>query len=127
MKTPHGETVARIEALIDSYGPMTRVEICQHIGKDRRCVSSIVSRMMKQTPRKPKRLYILRYVFDHEGERSYPRAVYALGDKPDARRPQSDPKAAKRRYNAKVKALNTANFVFNLGLPRRIYERRQSA
>jgi hypothetical protein len=87
-------------------------------------VSSIVSRMSRASARLPKRIYVSAYTYDHEGQRSYPRAIYALGDKPDAKRPVPDPNANKRRYNAKVKAKHTANFVFNLALPRRVYERR---
>ena len=120
----HGETVADIIRLLTDLGPMTRVEICQHLGIDRRAASSIVSRMAKANPRKPQRLYISGYTYDQEGERSYPRAIYALGDLPNARRPKPDPLGAKRRYNAKVKAVNTMNFVFNLALPRRVYEKR---
>lgn len=127
MRRLHGQTVADVIRLLTDFGPMTRVEICQHLGIDRRCASSIVSRMNRDSPRCPKRVYISGYTHDHEGERRYPRAIYALGNQPDVKRPKADPRAAKRRYNAKVKALNTANFVFNLGLPRRLYENRKPA
>ena len=120
----YGSTVARVLALIEECGPMSRAEIGDHLGIDRRQLSSVVSRMAKTSPRTPKRLYIARYVYDMEGQRTYPRAVYAIGDKPDARKPAPDPLGAKRRYNAKVKLRHTANFVFNLALPRRVYERR---
>lgn len=122
----HGQTVIEILHLLEELGPMTRIEMCDHLGLDRHTVSSIVSRMAKESPRKPKRIHIKGYAYDHEGQRRYPRAIYALGNAPDARRPKADPKGAKRRYNAKVKALNTANFVFNLGIPRRVYENRKA-
>lgn len=120
----HGQTVQDILYLLGQFGPMTRVEICQQLDLDRRVVSSIVSRMGRASTRCAKRLHITGYTYDHEGERTYPRAIYALGNKQDAQRPVPDHKATKRRYNAKRKALNTANFVFNLALPRRVYERR---
>jgi len=123
----HGATVADIVQLLTSIGPMTRAEMCQHLGLDRRSVSAVVTRMSRPSPRFEKRAYVESYVYDMEGERTYPRAVYALGNKPDAKKPKADPKAAKRRYNAKVKARNTANFVFNLALPRRVYENRKPA
>lgn len=122
-----GDTVADVLALLAEIGPMTRSEMSQHLGIDRRNLSSVVTRMAKDSPRKPQRIYIERYVYDMEGQRSYPRAVYALGNKPNAKRPKSDPREAKRRYNAKIKARHTTNFVFNLALPRRVYENRKPA
>lgn len=62
-----------------------------------------------------------------EGRRLADDTCRCLGDKPDAKRPVSDPKATKRRYNARLKGKHTGNFVFNLALPRRIYENRTSA
>jgi len=123
----NGETVAQVLELLREVGPMTRAEMSQHLQIDRRNLASVVTRMIRSSPRLPRRIHILRYVFDMEGQRAYPRAVYALGDKPDAKRPVPDTKAIKRRYNAKVRARNTANFVFNLALPRRVYENRKPA
>lgn len=114
-----------ILSLLGEFGPMTRAEICAHLGATKSEVSAVVTRMANDTPRKGKRIYVERYVNDCEGARSYPRAVYALGNKPDAKRPKADRLAPKRRYNAKQKAMNTMNFVFNLALPRRAYEKRQ--
>jgi len=123
----HGDTIARVLELLQEVGPMTRAEMSQHLEIDRRNLASAVTRMIRPSPRLPRRIHILRYVSDMEGQRVYPRAVYALGDKPDAKRPVPDHKATKRRYNAKVRARNTANFVFNLALPRRVYENRKPA
>lgn len=123
----HGDTIAQVLELLREVGPMTRAEMSQHLHIDRRNLASAVTRMIRSSPRLPRRIHILSYVSDMEGQRVYPRAVYALGDKPDAKRPVSDTKAIKRRYNAKVRARNTANFVFNLALPRRVYEDRKSA
>lgn len=124
MKRQRGECVNAILKLLEDYGPMTRDEITQHLGIVKSQISPVVSRLNRATPRAGKRIHILRYVYDQEGQRTYPRAVYAIGDREDARRPKPDPQGAKRRYNAKRKKANTMNFVFNLALPRRVYERR---
>lgn len=125
-RAQYGDVVELILSALGEFGPMSRIEIGDHLKIDRNTISSVTSRMTRASVRTPKRLHIVRYVHDHEGQRTYPRAVYAIGDKPDAKRPVSDSKAAKRRYNAKVKARHTANFVFNLALPRRVYENRRA-
>jgi hypothetical protein len=125
MRLKHGQTVQAIMDLLAELGPMTRAEIGQHLkAADTRDISPVMARMILATPRRPKRLYILGYTDDAEGQRRYPRAIYAIGDKPDAVKPKPDPKANRRRYDAKKRAIGTANFVFNLALPRRVYERR---
>lgn len=122
----YGGLVEKITTLILNYGPMTRGEICEHLDRDRQEVASIVSRMSKPGKTLPKRLYILRYVYDQENERRYPRAVYAIGDNPDAKRPGPQVKENKRRYNQSKRQQFTKNFVFNLGLPRRVYLKRST-
>ena len=64
---------------------------------------------------KTKRVYILKWDRFVLGEKHVRRAVYALGDLPDAQLPanESDAKAA-RRYRAKT-ASNAPNSVFDLG------------
>lgn len=119
MKKEWGSTVARIVRLLNEEGAMSRAEICQRLGLDRTEVSAIVTRMAKPSATMPKRVYVKAYVYDCEGARRYPRAVYELGDKPDAKRPKADPKGAKERYRKRQKMLLTANSVFNLGLTRR--------
>lgn len=122
-----GQTVADILRVLEECGPMSCAELCAHMNIDRRDGSAVVTRMAKATAKRPKRIHVVNYAYDMEGQRRYPRAVYAVGDAPDACRPKSDPRETKRRYNAKVRGLHTANFVFNLGLPRRVYENRKPA
>lgn len=115
-----GVQTQRILDLLEHQGPMTRSEACQILGIDRQSAASIFSRLMRPTKRpedRPKRIHICGYRNDEEGQRRYPRAIYAIGNKPDARRPTADPKAAKRRYwaNRKGRLLNS---VFALGLTR---------
>lgn len=117
--SPYGSIVAQIEKALTEIGPMTRAELCQHIGRERSEVASVVSRMAREGKTVPKRLHITQYIFDQEGERRYPRAVYAMGNYPDARAPGPQKAANKRRYDAARRAKWTGNSVFNLGLPRR--------
>ena len=86
-------------------------------------VSAVISRMTKPTKTMPKRLYICGWIEDAEGERRYPRAVYDLGDRPDAKRKPLETLAEKRRrWNRYRQARATMNSVFNLGLTRRQFE-----
>lgn len=122
MKAGYGETSTKILEIVTEYGPMTRHEVCAHLGIDRAHVSAIITRMTKDTPVAGKRLYVESYVYDSEGQKRYPRAVYAVGNKPDAKRPKPDTKETRRRYLANVRKKMTCNSVFNLGLTRRQYE-----
>lgn len=118
----YGETVSLILQALTDYGPMTRIEICDLLNSNRASVSAVMTRLNRAGPSTPKRIYITSYVHDHEGQRRYPRAVYAIGDKPDAKHPGADPVGAKKRYNQRKRLRYTANSVFNLALTRRQYE-----
>ena len=116
---PYGTLVAQITDALTINGPMTRKEICDFIGQHRSKIASVVTRMARATPQKPKRVYIKRYVLEQDGQRRYPRAVYALGDRPNARKPKSDVRANRKRYLAnKIDKLRNTS-VFNLALSRR--------
>lgn len=118
----YGQIVSQILQALKDYGPMTRIEICDALNTTRKSVSAVMTRLNRDTPRIPKRIYVKSYVYDHEGQRYYPRAVYDLGDKPDAKPPGADPVSARKRYHQRKKMLNTANSVFNLALTRKQYE-----
>jgi hypothetical protein len=123
----YGFLVKEIEEKLSELGPMTGAELCQEIGVDKLSLSSVVSRMTRPSKTFPKRLYISGYTYEHEThDRRYPRAVYALGDLEDKPKPVSSRKDNVRRYNANKRKRLTGNSVFNLGLPRRIYEQRRS-
>ena len=118
MTTKRGGIVREILRMLEEEGPMTRSEICKRLGRPKDEVVSVVSRLNKRTPVAGRRIYVREYVYDMEGERTYPRAVYAIGDKPNAKRPESDKKEIKRRYWARSQLKLRANSVFNLGLSR---------
>lgn len=118
----YGEIVSQILQALKDYGPMTRIELCDALNTTRKSVSAVMTRLNRPSPRVPKRIYVKSYVYDHEGQRYYPRAVYDLGDKPDAKPPGADPVSARKRYLQRKKMRYTANSVFNLALTRKQYE-----
>jgi len=118
MTSPRGTIVRAILQMLDDEGPMTRAEICRRLGREKDEVAAVVSRLNKRSPVAGKRIYIKEYVYDMEGERTYPRAVYALGSTKNAVRPEPDQKEVKRRYWARSQLKLKANSVFNLGLSR---------
>lgn len=110
----YGQIVQQIIEAIQTCGPMTRTELCKHIDTPRNSTAAVVSRLNKPGRETAKRLYICGYVYDQEGERHYPRAVYDLGDGPDAKKPKADKLGVKRRYVERKKMKYATNSVFNL-------------
>jgi hypothetical protein len=96
-------------------GPMTTIELCQHIGTTKDKSGSIMGRLMKPSVTKPKRVYIFGWTHDAEGARRYPRAIYAAGDKKDKPMPAISHAANQRRYREKKSQM--VNSVFQLGVP----------
>jgi len=109
-----GDTTKRILDAVAEYGPMTTREICDLLGLDILRSGSLVARLSVARKLVPKRLYIERWILDAEGQKLYPRAVYALGDKPCAKRPKPDRVSVQRRYRQKLYSKYKANSVFNL-------------
>lgn len=108
-------TTARILRLLEELGPMTRAEIARELGSGINNVSSLVSALIRDQPRNPRRIHICEWIYDMEGERPYPRAVYALGDKPNARRPKPKKRTVVvNAYRARRKTMQQQNSVFNL-------------
>ena len=114
-----GTVVQQIVDALKEIGPMTRTEICDAIEMDRMSVSAVITRMNRELPTKPKRVYILKYIETHEDAKRYPRAVYALGNREDAKKPPRDRKENRRRYIKKIVATRIQNSVFNLGITRK--------
>ncbi|CAB4199828.1 hypothetical protein UFOVP1355_15 [uncultured Caudovirales phage] len=67
-----------IEALMN-FGPMTTSELCRHIGVEKLKSGSIVSRLMKKSPKHKKRIHICGWTEDSEGTRRYLRPIYKAG------------------------------------------------
>lgn len=103
-------------ATLAQLGEITAMELAEHLDIGRKDAHAVLRRMNQRTKAGLKRIHIVRYIHDHEGARMYPRAVYALGDLPDAPRPKSSVKAIKRRYYQRLKSRTLTNSVFNLGM-----------
>ena len=123
----YGYLVQQIEKALSELGAMTGAELCQELGVEKAELSAVVSRMAKASKTLPKRLYIVGYTFEHEThDTRYPRAIYALGDLLDKPKPKPNRLDNVRRYSANKRKRLTGNSVFNLGLPRRIYDKTRS-
>mgnify|MGYP000013396763 CR=1 FL=1 len=118
MRVKYGETTKAILKGLAELGPMTRSEIQQSVGVDKESIAAIVSRLHKDTPRVGKQIYVTGWVYDAEGQRRYPRAIYALGSRPDAKKPKASTLENRRRYDRNRHALFSMNSVFNMGKSR---------
>jgi hypothetical protein len=116
MKLDYGVLVAKIERLLHEHGELTSAEICTELNINRQKIGAVLSRMNNASPKLPKRIYKIRYIFEHENQRRYPRSVYALGDLPDVKKPKADPHANAKRYRSRVSKKVAS--VFHLGLTR---------
>ena len=103
---------------LEQYGNQSRAELEVTAGIPKLLIAAIVSRMNKRTPRAGKQIHISHYVYDAEGARRYPRAVYAVGDGVDAPKPKASHLENRRRYDAKKNAMYRMNSVFNMGKSR---------
>ena len=117
---PPGPLVLGIVRILQREGEATMAELAKMLGVPRFDASSVVSRMRKPCKTLPKRIYVVRWTrHDDSGGRSYPRAVLALGDKPDAPRPKPKPnKESTAEYRANER--HRVNSVFMWAQPRRV-------
>ena len=118
MTAQRGAVVREVLRMLEDEGPMTRAEICKRLGREKDEIASVVSRLNKRSPVAGKRIYVKEYVYDMEGEKTYPRALYALGGAKDAPKPKADHKEVQRQYWVRSQLKLKANSVFNLGLSR---------
>ena len=110
---------------LKEHGPMTRAEIQQFLGPSQTCTGKTVGHLNRPHAKTPKRIYVLAWVMDAEGCRRYPRAVYALGDKPDKPKPKSNRKLNRQRSVANLAARARGVSVFHQGLT--VLEMRRAA
>lgn len=121
MTKKYGSIVNEVIDVLFQQGPMTRAELSQALNKHTTKISAVLHRMRKDSPAKTKRVYISGWVEEAEGQRRYPRAIYALGNKPDVGKPKSNKLAIRRRYEEGLRKRMTMNSVFNMGKPRRVW------
>lgn len=107
--------IPRALGLLAELGPMTQAEMGELLGLDRFGAAALMNVLRRPLKTIPKRVHIIKWVADHPGQRSYPRAVYALGDGEDAPRPKSNQKKVKQRYEQNRKVRLKTSSVFRLG------------
>lgn len=112
-----GSVVEQILELLREVGPMTAMDIADTTGIDRYKVHAAIRRMTDPEVQGGKRVYVKGYVYQADGARPYPRAVFALGSKRCEPKPKRDQKAVKRRYEQRRNTLLRNSSVFNLGRP----------
>lgn len=86
-RTLWGFLLLRILDALEQHGPMTSSEMCQHLGVPRTSAARVLTRLLRPSPRIPRRVHISAWRREVDGQRNYLRAVYAAGDGADARRP----------------------------------------
>jgi hypothetical protein len=123
-----GEVVGTIIRALRETGPMTLADMVALTGKPKGNVHNILRATMRETtrPAMPKRVHIADWVYDQEGQKRYPRALYALGNYPDAVKPKTDDKATGRRYRDKRRKQRAMSSVFNLATLVRGYKNAQT-
>ena len=99
--------------------PMTRAELCEFTGIDHNIIAPVVTRMSKSSPQRPQRIHITTYIDELDGMKRYPRAVFAIGNGINARKPKRDPRATKRRYLQNLTTKLRGTSVFNLAMTQR--------
>lgn len=117
-KKSYGVRVQAILMALEQYGNQSRAELEATAGIPKELIAAVISRMNKTNPRVGKQIHVSHYVYDAEGARRYPRAVYAIGDGVDAKKPKPCKKENKQRYESKKRLMYRMNSVFNMGKSR---------
>lgn len=97
---------------------LTTREVANITGLTRDQAAALLRCLHKKSPQFPrKRVYIAYWREEGEpGEKKYPRAVYKLGELADYPKPKpKDGRVRNFEYRERLRAINTKNFVFNLG------------
>lgn len=111
-QTARDELVAAVYRCLQDEGQATRAEIARSMGRDTEQIGSVLTRMNKPGVKLRKRIYVIDWVYDDEGDaRRYPRAVYAIGDKDDKPKPRAETAAEHtQRYRDKRKGRASSIF-----------------
>lgn len=111
MKLIHGELTAMVLSTLADDGPQTLQDLATQLGLPALQIGAVMHRLRQATPKREKRVHILRWEYEQVGQKRYPRALYALGDAPDRKkpRPESRDPEWQRRWREKVK--NSRRFV----------------
>lgn len=103
-----------VRELLAQVGPLTAREAAEFFSGPHRTVSAVLSTMRNGAQ---KQVYICAWTRDNGYGKRYLRAVYDLGDKPDARRPRPITNAEVLANRRKRRAIpKVANSVWTWGM-----------
>ena len=104
-----------LKALAD-HGPTSAADLYEILSIGARFMSKTLFQMGRKSPKFPRQVYVQDWAYDtNEGTaRRYPRAVYALGDKRNANKPnRQSALVGNQRYRDRNKG--QVNSIFNMG------------
>jgi hypothetical protein len=125
--TNKGILVTQAWAALAEFGKITAQEFADYADIGRYDAHAVLNRMSKRTKAGVKRIYVADWTYAHDDARRYPRAVFAVGDKEDKKKPKPNIRLNRQRSEHKtIKAIRMSS-VFNLALPRdKVRELRRS-
>lgn len=118
--TGWGDIPERILQVLHEYGPMTGQDMEDLLNIPAHIINKTLRRMRQPSLRKKplgeRRVHIVDWAPEAEGQRDYPRPIYAAGHGEHKKRPPKKHRnAVVRDYYRSKKAKTRMNFVFNLG------------
>lgn len=122
MVAPYRDVTEKVLSALKDFGPMTARELAIELDACTNNISMVLTRCRRDCSKKrskqPKRVYIHSWtrtvVIDRERVRDNPRMVFALGNKPDAKKPPPQNNAVRCRKK-RANALGRVNSVFSIG------------
>jgi len=118
--TEWGNIPERILRVLHEYGPMTGQDMEELLDIPAHIINKTLRRMRQPSLRKKplgeRRVHVIDWAPEAEGQRDYPRPIYAAGHGEHKKRPPKKHRnAVVRDYYWSRKAKTRMNFVFNLG------------
>jgi hypothetical protein len=125
--TNKGVLVTQAWAALAEFGKITAQEFADYADIGRYDAHAVLNRMSKRTKAGVKRIYVADWTYAHDDARRYPRAVFAVGDKEDKKKPKPNIRLNRQRSEHKTIKVIRMSSVFNLALPRdKVRELRRS-
>jgi hypothetical protein len=125
--TNKGVLVTQAWAALAEFGKITAQEFADYADIGRYDAHAVLNRMSKRTKAGVKRIHIASWTYEYDDARRYPRAVFAVGDKEDKKKPKPNIRLNRQRSEHKTVKAIRMNSVFNMGLTRdKVRELRRS-
>lgn len=105
-----GRVTVLVEKAMRDGTPWTAQELAEHTGISRDTISKSLTRM-----RDRREVHIAYWSNEHSVQRKYPRPVYRIGNKADAKKPKPDTSANKTKAWRDSKKIRVSS-VFDLGI-----------